>query len=829
MKAAAAKYYNKSIENGYDFYPIPLGSNEKYPLIQHKELKMVTCEKKLQVRKNTYEKYGVDPHIDYYDAFPEILENPLWEDNNMGLLCKGIAAIDYDGKHEIPNLTVETSNCPVQQTAKGYHFIFKRPENWPIFDKARCLKHKGEVLDIDIKTLCSSGTAGVLKVHPSPGRKWIRSPFKYDIPEMPEDIRTFIEETYMSVQSTIQYERSIGKSATSRVKDRSEFNIKPTPLDSYLSNVIKLVNPEDYNNWLMMAVLCKMNDWGYEKWCEWARQSEKFSETDSIRLWDNIEYGHVTVGTLKFMAMRDNETDYRKLFIDRKIEKTLKCNATRDKPYYDLFRSLSGDTLKFIEDEDKKISKFMAYENCRWQFRSKKTIQRKIKNTLYDVISDRLNMMYEMNEQNPSDKLQTYIGLAEKFKSSLECYGRLRSITDYAQMEAVDENFLETLDQNPYLMGFNNGILDLSKTNCGEFYDTNDKPELLVSLTTERNYEVPTTEQKVWWDTEIRKIIPNDEIRIFLQAQLGVALLGDSRDKKIMIFTDVKDGNNGKSTLIKNLHLCLGKYISSEASKFLGTSSNENQNSHTANLADCENLRFLTIDELQKGMTLNIAFLKEISGKNARIKARGCSATGFAKFSWKALPIIGFNDAKLPKMNLDEASGPFVDRLCVIEFGSKFVHHGEDPENHIYKKDDNFDEVCGNNRCAIFAWLLDGLKYYWSDYEAATRVPDSVAKFRNDLMNNNNDVHKFCEEYIRKKEKDDVITSNNIVNKSNMYRKFCSMSAEYNTKIDRDTFFKLLKSTLGMEDYSEKHCGSRCTWKCHIFEDHDIQCTEDLF
>ena len=60
----------------------------------------------------------------------------------------------------------------MERTNRGFHYWFKRPaiaDSLGYFDGAAQREPK-----IDFKSICSTGTSGVILVAPSPGKTWIR-------------------------------------------------------------------------------------------------------------------------------------------------------------------------------------------------------------------------------------------------------------------------------------------------------------------------------------------------------------------------------------------------------------------------------------------------------------------------------------------------------------------------------------------------------------------------------------------------------------------------------------------------------------------------------
>eukprot|EP00798_Chlamydomonas_sp_ICE-L_P011002 gene11002-biopygen12473 len=146
-------------------------------------------------------------------AHSYMVKNP--EHAQWGLLLDSLCVVDADSDDAVakiealqdPDVVEALSVCPIQQTNKGRHYLFIRPE-WAdaegYWDGAR------QVIgfDADLKTRCSTGTRGVLAICPSLNKTWVREPWAagtklVDIP------RTLMELVAKPKQTKQKKQRSI--------------------------------------------------------------------------------------------------------------------------------------------------------------------------------------------------------------------------------------------------------------------------------------------------------------------------------------------------------------------------------------------------------------------------------------------------------------------------------------------------------------------------------------------------------------------------------------------------------------------------------------------
>eukprot|EP00798_Chlamydomonas_sp_ICE-L_P020472 gene20472-biopygen29236 len=130
-------------------------------------------KKKVPLRRHAEEKWEWEEA----DAFVEA--NPDY--TTWGMLLDGLCVVDCDDEEMVAWFEGEMGNamegCAVQETYKGRHYVFLRPD-WAdeegYYDGARQVKGR----NVDLKTLCSTGSRGLLSVAPTDGKKWLKAPWE---------------------------------------------------------------------------------------------------------------------------------------------------------------------------------------------------------------------------------------------------------------------------------------------------------------------------------------------------------------------------------------------------------------------------------------------------------------------------------------------------------------------------------------------------------------------------------------------------------------------------------------------------------------------------
>ena len=133
-------------------------------------------------------KAPVFPHKDgqwNWDRACEYIDENLEDGQPIGILMRSLIGIDIDDHqmtYEWEDRFPELQRCPKETTKHGAHYILARSpvlDDLAITDVAGGLKAaRGDAghLPVDLKTVASTGTAGVLCVAPSANKAWVRKP-----------------------------------------------------------------------------------------------------------------------------------------------------------------------------------------------------------------------------------------------------------------------------------------------------------------------------------------------------------------------------------------------------------------------------------------------------------------------------------------------------------------------------------------------------------------------------------------------------------------------------------------------------------------------------
>ncbi|MEU0150898.1 DNA primase family protein [Micromonospora fulviviridis] len=236
------------------------------------------------------------------------------------------------------------------------------------------------------------------------------------------------------------------------------------------------------------------------------------------------------------------------------------------------------------------------------------------------------------------------------------------------------------LDADPWLFNLPNGTLDL-RTGELRAHD----PADLITRVAGCGYE-PHAAGPVF-DRFLAEVLPDPDVRAFVQRLLGSAMFGQVRDHVLPILTGT--GCNGKSTLVELVRDVFGDYgIAAEPELLV-----ERRGAHPTGQADLLGIRLATTTETDEGRRLAAATVKRLTGGD-KIRARRM-ARDFFEFRPSHTIIMVTND--LPKVQGDDPA--IWRRIMVVPFD--VVITAVDPE---------LPDRLRLEMPAVLAWLLDGYR-----------------------------------------------------------------------------------------------------------------------
>lgn len=284
-----------------------------------------------------------------------------------------------------------------------------------------------------------------------------------------------------------------------------------------------------------------------------------------------------------------------------------------------------------------------------------------------------------------------------------------------------------SFDSNPYIFNCSNGTLHLD---TGAFTE-HTAADLLTKISPVA-YEPSVRSER--WDSFISEIMSKDaEKAKFLQKMLGYALSGDTRHECMSILYGAST-RNGKGTLCESVLKVFGSYGCTARPETIALKSHNNSGNPSEDIARLAGTRFVNIAEPGKGLILNTAQVKSMTG-NDTLNARFLHENSF-DFSPQFKLYINTN--YLPVVNdiTIFTSG----RVIIIPFERHFDETEQD-------KGLKCEFASPEAQSAILNWLILGFTLL---HKEGLAQPDAVVKATKQYQHDSNKTLLFIEDCMEK-------------------------------------------------------------------------------
>lgn len=258
----------------------------------------------------------------------------------------------------------------------------------------------------------------------------------------------------------------------------------------------------------------------------------------------------------------------------------------------------------------------------------------------------------------------------------------------------------DQLDAHPTKITCTNGVLDLA---TGNFTDHD--PQLLATKKLGVAYD-PDSKHTAW-DRFLEQVLPDPDIRDYLQRAVGYTLLGDPNRKAIFMLHG--PSNTGKSQVVNALKAIFGDFA--EAAKEQTFRINDSASGPTPGLHKLRGARLVAASESNESVRLDEALIKQLTGGDdvCTRPLYGDEETWQPQFSiWLATNF-------LPKFNSDDNA--IWRRVKPIHFAQVF---GTGDRTEIL---DIGRHLVTDEGSGILNWILEGIAKY---RERGLAEPDAL-------------------------------------------------------------------------------------------------------
>lgn len=545
-------------------------------------------------------------------------------------------------------------------------------------------------------------------------------------------------------------------------------------------NLVRLFSKEratNYYSWYQVGKCLHNIDYRLlSDWIEFSKKCpSKFKQGECEALWKKMKPSNYTMATLNYFASKDNPEMYLKLK-EEKVNKLV--HNGMDASHRSIAKLIMEKCNYLYRCASIKHNIWYEYRNHRWvKIDSAYTLRNRISEELTELYSNKQAYLYSLaNKSNDSvyDKNKYFdetIHISKVIKKINDSGFKKGVINECADI-AHDPKFLEILDENIYLICFENGVYDLEADKFREGC-----PDDYVSLCTRYNYIEYDENDEISKDIDdfLKKIQPDNVMREYLMTLLSTCLAGSIYEENFYVFSG--SGANGKSKLMELMKYTLGDLYKPMDIRLL-TEKRACSSSASPEVADKKGIRACTFDEPKATDEINTGFMKLFTGGDTIMARALFQEPIYFKPQFK--PFLLCN--QLPKIKADD-DGTWR-RLKVIPFQSKFIKKSE----------------------ATKHMLKNGLpeNTFWADTKLSEKLPEWNQVFMGKLL-----------KYYRKYRKEGLVHPKIVTEETDKYRRSSDVYQDFlrdyleETKNEKD-IIPVIKLYHHMRDWYKSNYEGKC-------------------
>jgi putative DNA primase/helicase len=282
-----------------------------------------------------------------------------------------------------------------------------------------------------------------------------------------------------------------------------------------------------------------------------------------------------------------------------------------------------------------------------------------------------------------------------------ESAGGITGVLDIARHMRPMSASVEEIDAQPHLFNARNGTLNLD--------DGQLQPHTPEDMLTKcAGADIDLDARSVVWENFLATVLPDDDVRYYLQRVMGVAMLGKVREHILPILTGT--GGNGKSVFVDAAMEAFGSYgLTVDPQLIMQT----RHARHGTFMADLQGARLVVTSETNEGEKLAAATVKRLTGGD-RIRANRMREN---PFEFAPSHTLAFVTNHKPSVSADDSA--IWRRLTVVPFDIVIPREQQDQQ---------LPEKIRAHLTAVLSWCFQG----WLDYQAHGLKPPAAVQARTD-------------------------------------------------------------------------------------------------
>lgn len=369
----------------------------------------------------------------------------------------------------------------------------------------------------------------------------------------------------------------------------------------------------------------------------------------------------------------------------------------------DCYVTRYGDQVRYLTD----LGKWVGYAGGSWDLSGGESVARANAQELFRGIT----AYHEKPQPDGSVKrldASPWLYSAERLTN---CLSQVRA-NRYVQARADD------LNRSPMLLNVANGTVDL----VSGMLHPHDPRDLLTQRT---DVQYDTDAMAPEFERFVSQVLPDNDVRGFVQRLFGMSLLGEVRDHVFTVFTGT--GRNGKGVLLRIAQAVFGDYSTGIHKDLLIKTNFEG---HPTHLASLYGRRLAVAQELERGAKWDVARVKELTGGDS-VTARWMRGN---EFTFTPSHTIVMSSNHRPAVG--EGERAFWTRYREVPFTVSF----EGREDVTLA-----DRIIDRELPGVLQWMLRGLREY---LDHGLGSPDAVTAATREAQEESDPLLRFVHERL---------------------------------------------------------------------------------
>jgi P4 family phage/plasmid primase-like protien len=484
----------------------------------------------------------------------------------------------------------------------------------------------------------------------------------------------------------------------------------PVDLDD-LDAALAHLDADEYESWVAVGQALKpLGDAdGLPRWLAFSARSPKFDDDEARRKWHRDLKGDRTGPAAIFArAQRAGWSNPRKAH----------CTDRSDLGNANSLATLSAGNLRYVAE----TRRFLWWDGERWTVDNSGSLahaQRVLVAEHHESAAVKLQREAEAaTDPDARKRLAKAAASLREWATSCRNKGRLDSMAALAALDPRVSIGLADLDRDPWLLGVQNGVVDLR---TGELRPAgrDDLVTKLAAVPYRAGAHAPRWRTFVSEITGVgkREWAPRPALARYLQKFAGYALTGSTAEQKMAIF--VGAGSNGKNVFLDTLKRLAGDYWVSIPPEALMTTRHEGDAERPSPvLASLAGARLAISSESKDGQKLDVGLVKRHTG-GGFMTARQMRENSFQfEITHKLVLMTNYRPA------LDHLDDAMRGRLHLIPFDRVWNRPGHtDRDPTLPDGDKDLPAKLALEAEGVLAWAIEGAVLY---HRQGLTPPDEV-------------------------------------------------------------------------------------------------------